>query len=186
MNARVRHKTPVVILLGSNIRPEVYLPRGMHRLRRLLPVQAVSSVWQSSPVGTTQGEDFLNAAVKVWSPWGLDELKTRLRALEAALGRVRTADKFAPRTLDLDIVVWDGRVIDDDVWRYAHAAVPVAEVWPDLRHPQTHEPLALIAQRLQAQTPLEPRHDMPPPFREPSEEPPAISPLDSKIRRSGV
>ncbi len=167
MNAVGPPEVSAILLLGSNIQPARYLPQGVLALRDLLPVQAVSSVWQSPPVGTTQGGPFLNAAVLVRSPWPARALKARLRILEAALGRVRTADKFAPRTLDLDIVVWADQGVDPDLWRYAHVAVPVAELWPHLPHPTTGEPLAAVAQRLRVAASLQPRPDvlLPAPFQ---------------------
>ncbi len=72
---------------------------------------------------------------------------TVLRPLEASLGRVRSADKNAPRTIDLDIVLFDGQVVDPDLFNYAHRAVPVSELLPDLHSPQG-EPLEKVAAKL--------------------------------------
>lgn len=139
---------------GSNIRPAENLPRALRLLAARLPVVALSRVWESPPVGT-QGPNFYNAVVVVAAPFSAARLKTSvLRPLEAALGRARAGDPNAPRTIDLDVLVAGSRVVDADVWRYAHWAVPLAEVAPGLRHPQTGEPLALIARRLAASVPL--------------------------------
>lgn len=136
------------LLLGSNIRPAVHLPQALEHLRRRLTVVACSSVWHTPPVGTA-GPPFYNAAVAVRTALSPQALKRRvLRPIEAALGRVRSADRYAPRTMDIDLVVYAGQVVDPEVWRYAHIAVPLAELLPDLRHPETGETLAQVAARL--------------------------------------
>ncbi len=69
------------------------------------------------------------------------------------MGRVRTADKFAPRPIDLDIAFYGDRVLevagkvipDPDVLRFAHVAAPLADVAGDWIHPQTGQTLAEIA-----------------------------------------
>lgn len=120
------------LLLGSNIRPEQNLPHAAARLREQLTVRAASRVWQSAAVGAS-GPDFLNGAMFVSTPLQAADLRSRvLRPLEAQMGRVRTQDKNAPRTIDVDIVVFDGLVVDPALWRYAHVAIPVAELLPDL------------------------------------------------------
>ncbi len=136
------------LLLGSNIRPEVHLPQALRLLQQRLPVVAVSRVWETPPVGMT-GPAFYNAAVGIRTALPPDTLKAEvLRPIEAQLGRVRPADKWAPRPIDLDLVVYGGQVVDLDLWRYAHVAVPLSELLPNLRHPQTDEPLSVWAARL--------------------------------------
>jgi GTP cyclohydrolase I len=83
-------------------------------------------------------------------------LRTELRTIEARQGRVRGVDRNAPRTLDLDIIYYDDLVQEFDGWRIpdrdalsaAHIAVPVAEVAPDLQHPETGLSTNDIADRL--------------------------------------
>ena len=60
-----------------------------------------------------------------------------LRPLEAELGRLRSEDKYADRTIDLDIVVFDGHPLDRGLWMYAHLAVPMAELLPEIVEPST-------------------------------------------------
>jgi 2-amino-4-hydroxy-6-hydroxymethyldihydropteridine diphosphokinase len=118
------------LVLGSNLEPEYHLCQAVEILGQLFRVEAVSEVWQSSAVGG-RGPDFLNAALILQT--GLNPIALKfdvLRPVEAWLGRVRTADKNAPRTIDIDIVAWDAEILDDNLWRYAHLAVPVAELLP--------------------------------------------------------
>ncbi len=124
------------LLLGSNIEPERNLPRTVDLLRQEMTVLRASSVWQTPPIGTA-GPDFLNMTLLVSTPFEQQALKEKvLRPLEARMGRVRSADKFAPRPIDLDIVVFDGKVVDPDLFTYAHRAVPVSELLPNLRSEQ--------------------------------------------------
>jgi 2-amino-4-hydroxy-6-hydroxymethyldihydropteridine diphosphokinase len=147
----------VCLLLGSNIQPERYLPQAVSLLGEKLRLQAVSSVWETPAVGSA-GPNFLNAAVLASTSLDRESLKTKvLRPLEARLGRVRTEDKYAPRTIDIDPVTWNARPLDDDLWRYAHAAVPVAELLPFAWSAERSETLAQAAQRLIHQTPIRPR-----------------------------
>lgn len=158
--------TTAIVLLGSNIEPEVHLPRGIERLRGRVALGRVSRIYRSPPAGAA-GPAFLNAAVSF--PTELDPVELKhglLRPIEAELGRVRTGDRNAPRTLDLDLVLLGRRVVDDreagvtlpdpDLLRHAYAAVPVAEVAPEgMVHPVTGEPLVDLAARLRAVETLE-------------------------------
>jgi 2-amino-4-hydroxy-6-hydroxymethyldihydropteridine diphosphokinase len=121
------------LLLGSNIQPEHNLPLAIEGLQDHLTILQISRVWETPSVGTA-GPNFLNAAVLARTP--LDQITLKLEILtplEARLGRVRSADKNAPRSIDLDIILFDGRVLDSTLWHFAHRAVPVADVKPDLR-----------------------------------------------------
>ena len=135
----------MVLLLGSNIQPEHNLPRAVAFLNRRFGIQAVSSVWESPAVGS-DGPNFLNAAILLESNLSPQAMKDFvLRPLEASLGRVRSHDKNAPRTIDLDVVIWGNQTWDADIWRHAHAAVPAAELLPDLRQEETGKTLAHVA-----------------------------------------
>jgi 7,8-dihydro-6-hydroxymethylpterin-pyrophosphokinase len=68
--------------------------------------------------------------------------------IEVELGRKRTEDKFAPRTMDIDIVLFDDRSCDDRYWEQAFVVIPLAEIYPTYKNPLTHESLAETATRL--------------------------------------
>lgn len=159
----------VYLLLGSNLRPRIYFPRAWGRLQVLFPIVGVSQVWETPPVGT-DGPWFYNAAVGILTARPPENLRAEvLRPLEHSLGRVRTADKYAPRTIDLDIVLWGDKVLDPDLWRWAYIAVPLSELLPDLRHPATGETLKQVAARLRSSTPMRlvALPGWPRPFRDP-------------------
>ena len=152
-------KHQVCILLGSNIEPMVNIPMAVQLLAEKLTVLGASSVWESESVEFGY-PDYLNLAVLVSGSLGLDELKNQvLHPLESRMGRVRTEDKNAARTIDLDIILCDGMVIDDTLWQHAHRAVPVAELFPGLLSP-AGESLRQVAEQLARSTPIMLRNDV--------------------------
>lgn len=119
------------LMLGSNIRPEENLQQALYLLREQVSIQKISSVWKTPAVGSP-GPDFLNAAILVQTDLGARELKDSvLRPLETKLGRVRVEDKNAPRTIDLDIIIFDDVLLDDALWHQAYLAVPISELLPE-------------------------------------------------------
>lgn len=125
-----------VVAVGSNIDPEANILRGLRLLSMRLAVTVVSTWYVSGAVGEDgrprPDPDFVNGAVAVETSLRRHDLVGVLRQVEAACGRRRTADRFAPRTLDLDLVVLRGRPVEADWMDRAHVAVPVAEVAQDL------------------------------------------------------
>ena len=170
------NKQPVLITLGSNIAPEQNLRRAVRMLKQnyRLEWRAVSPVYESAPVDAAGGIAtdqplFLNAAALVetdfYQPYRFKfEV---LRFLERCLGRVRTADKFTPRPIDLDLALFGEQVLDQpglcvpdpDILTRAHVALPLADLAPDLVHPITGQTLAEIAAPLRANTTLKLRPD---------------------------
>jgi 2-amino-4-hydroxy-6-hydroxymethyldihydropteridine diphosphokinase len=140
--------------LGSNIEPAKNLGRALDLLARHVIIEEVAHTWETPPVGS-RGPNFLNTAALVRTQLPPSLLKSLvLRRIERELGRVRTANKNAPRTIDLDILVYEGQVIDPKVWSYAFIAIPLAELLPDLPNEETGESLEQAAKRLAGITPL--------------------------------
>lgn len=138
----------VIIGLGSNISPEQNLPKALSILKRSISIVQISSAWRTQAVGSP-GPDFLNAAVLATTPLSITQLRTQiLRPIENSLGRIRTKDPNAPRTIDLDVLIFDDELIDPDLWDYAHMSVPVAELIPDYTNPVTGESLVSLSERL--------------------------------------
>jgi 2-amino-4-hydroxy-6-hydroxymethyldihydropteridine diphosphokinase len=114
-------------------------------------------VYESRPVGTEGQPNFLNAAVLVETSLQPAALKAQvIDLIEERLGRVRTADKNAARTIDLDISLFNDEVLelgrrripDPEIVLYPHIARPLADLAPDYVHPETGAPLGEIAQGL--------------------------------------
>lgn len=134
------------LTLGSNVEPGTYLPLAVRELDALLGVEAVSHAYEAVPVGAPGTPVFLNAAVRIRTALAPGRLKREvIRPLEARLGRVRTGDPNAPRTIDIDIALVEDLVIvdpeagltlpDPEIPSRAHLALPLAELAPDLRPP---------------------------------------------------
>jgi 2-amino-4-hydroxy-6-hydroxymethyldihydropteridine diphosphokinase len=149
----------VSLLLGSNILPERNLPLAIDQLQSKLTILRISSVWESPAVGSP-GPSYLNAALLGQTPLTPEELKLQILApLEVKMGRVRSADKNAPRPIDLDIILFDGQILDPTLWRFAHRAVPMAEIQPDIRS-EAGETLKLAAAKLMLEGPIRLRLDV--------------------------
>ena len=152
----------IVIALGSNIDKERNMPAAVALLRQRVNVVGVSPVYETVPIGLRDQPNFFNAAVLVETVKDAATLKDEvLEWLETRLHRERQADKNAPRTIDADIVLFNEAVLDyaasdgrlrhlpdPDLLHFAHIAVPVADLLPHARHPETGEPLRAIADRL--------------------------------------
>jgi len=76
---------------------------------------AVSTIYRTNPEGRLDQPDFYNCVVEIKTEKTPEALKYQvLRRIEAALGRQRTSDKFAPRKIDLDLILYDNLVLDTD------------------------------------------------------------------------
>lgn len=146
--------------IGSNIEPEFHLPKAIEMLRDFGEVKAVSSAWESQAFGS-DGPNFLNACVLFITDLRPYDLKEQvIRPIEAKLVRVRNTDKNAPRTIDLDIVLFDKKPLNVDYWEYAFVVVPLAELIPDYPHPVSGEKLSRVSGQLQSQTWIVKREDV--------------------------
>jgi 2-amino-4-hydroxy-6-hydroxymethyldihydropteridine diphosphokinase len=160
---------PAFVTLGANIDPEHNLRWAAGLLNDQAGVFRTSAIYRSTPLGP-DGEPldqppYLNAAVLIHvredvSP---DVFKFRvLRAIEASMGRERSADKYAARSIDLDLALFGDRIIDDpphnitlpdpEILTRAHVALPLADLAPAFIHPITGKTLEAIAARF-ADTP---------------------------------
>jgi len=155
----------IFLLLGSNIDKEVNLPAAVAMLRRMCQVLDLSSVYETIPMGLKDQPNFFNMAVLIETDF--DPCQTKLniiQPIEIELQRNRQADKNARRTIDLDIVLYNDDVFDyvpdnglihhlpdPDILRFAHVAVPIAELAPDKLHPETGQALSKIAADLMAE-----------------------------------
>ncbi len=159
---------PAFVSLGSNIEPERNLLLAVARLAEIGRLQAVSAVYQTPAIGPRPAPDFLNAAVLIGTNLPPEEIRLRLRRIESDLGRVRSNDRYAPRTIDLDLCLLGNRVVetpelrvpDPDILTRPYLAVTLAELAPDFVHPETDETLAAIAERLRTGANLIARPDV--------------------------
>lgn len=159
----------ILLTLGSNIDPERHIVAALEALDELLGIEGASPIYEADPVGNPGMPRFLNAAVRITTDLSPGELKFEvIRPLERRLGRVRTADPNAPRTIDIDIAAVQGLVVDQDDLRLpdpeistrAHLAVPLADVAPEFRHPDLGITLGEIAAPFRHESGLAKRDDV--------------------------
>ena len=126
MNDPTRHQC--IISVGSNIDPE----SNVRRARELLATEAEligeSALIWTAPVGFQEQPDFLNGAFLIATTFDRAEFKDYLRSVEDRLGRIRGPIKSGPRTIDLDIISWDGEIVHDDYYSHEYVSTPVNEL----------------------------------------------------------
>lgn len=131
--------------LGANLgEPEAQVRRAIAALRGLPRTRlvATSSLYRSAPVGVGEQPDFINAVAKVETTLSARELLDELLAMEARFGRERPSPG-APRTLDLDLLLYGDQVIAEPGLAVPHPRMherafvlaPLAEVAPDTTIP---------------------------------------------------
>ena len=135
----------VYLGLGSNIGDRAqYLVRacGLLNQHPAVAVQAVSSLYETDPVGFTAQDAFLNAVVRVHAALRPESLLTVTQAVESRLGR-EPAIRWAPRVIDVDILLYDALQVRRPFLNIPHQAlcerlfvlVPLSELDPALRLP---------------------------------------------------
>lgn len=138
---------PAYIALGSNLdNPAVQLDNAQELMRHIPSTHLVhvSSYYQSTPVGFLDQPDFINAVAKIHTALTVYELLECLQHIELKQGRTRTIEKNRARTLDLDILLFGERIIEDDTLSIPHprmlerafVLLPLYEIAPALHFPQ--------------------------------------------------
>ncbi|MGC9355059.1 MAG: 2-amino-4-hydroxy-6-hydroxymethyldihydropteridine diphosphokinase [Mariniphaga sp.] len=105
-----------VIGIGSNINSKENISKMLEVLGKEVEILKVSSLLKTKPIGIENQPDFTNGAVKIQTGLNIRKLNHLLKSIEDRLGRDRSAPKFGPRTIDLDIVVWNGKIVDEDYY----------------------------------------------------------------------
>ena len=147
----------VILSLGSNLGDRVrYLERALEQLRRELKIERVSSIYETRPVGETDQPWFLNLVLYAFTQMDPSTLLWYIQAIEAALGRQRSGERFAPRTLDIDIVAFEDRVVEESDLEIPHPRLaerafvlqPLAEIAPEWLHPVLNQTAAELLREL--------------------------------------
>ncbi len=141
----------VWLSLGSNVDRERAIRGAVAALRRRFGTLILSPVYESAAVGF-EGESFYNLVVGLDTEQSVAELCGELLALETSLGRVRGPEKFGPRTLDADLLLYGDWVIREgscrlpreEILRYAFVLRPLADVAGDQCHPVLGRPFRTL------------------------------------------
>lgn len=132
----------VFVAAGSNVEPERHLAIAAAELRRTFPGTRFSPCYRNAAVGFT-GADFLNLVAEFATDRPLDAVVAELQRIEGLCGRPRTAPKWAPRTMDLDLLLYGDLVSATpgltlprpDLLVRPYMLGPLADLAPELRHP---------------------------------------------------
>jgi 2-amino-4-hydroxy-6-hydroxymethyldihydropteridine diphosphokinase len=133
----------VYLSFGSNIGDRAAnLCDAISRLETLGRVLAISSYYETEPVGVTDQPWFLNCAVEFETNQAPQQLMRSLLQIEREMGR-RRVQKKGPRSIDIDILLFDDEVVDRDDLTIPHPAMqdrrfvlePLAEIAPQAKHP---------------------------------------------------
>ncbi len=136
--------TEVFVSVGSNVEPRRNIRRALAELRRRFGATNASGVYQSAAQGF-DGDDFLNLAVAFSTENDLFDIISQLREIEDLCGRERGGERFAPRPMDLDLLLFGDLVIESgklclpraEILEYAFVLGPMAEIAGDRLHPLT-------------------------------------------------
>jgi 2-amino-4-hydroxy-6-hydroxymethyldihydropteridine diphosphokinase len=134
----------VYLSLGSNVERDKHIRQAVSGLRKNFAPLIVSPVYECPAVGFV-GEDFYNLVVGFDSDKSVGDIVAILHQLEDQNGRIRGADKFAARTLDIDLLTYgdvrgvvDGVTLPrDEILKYAFVLKPLTDIAPEEHHPET-------------------------------------------------
>ena len=154
----------VLVAAGSTVEPIANLRRALGLLRGHFPGLRVSTAYANAAVGF-EGDDFVNLVVRFGTDLSVPQVLARLHEAEAACGRARHAPKWAPRAMDLDVLLYGNRVCAEpgltlprpDLLRRPYMLGPAAEVAPEVMHPTARRTLAELWREMQLR---EPAHEL--------------------------
>ncbi|CAK9885987.1 MAG: 2-amino-4-hydroxy-6-hydroxymethyldihydropteridinepyrophosphokinase [Candidatus Erwinia impunctatus] len=147
----------VYLALGSNLaEPRQQINAALSALRQLPESQltAVSSFYRTPPYGPAGQPDYLNAVVSLDTRLSPETLLDATQHIEQQQGRIRCGERWGPRTLDIDILLFDNRVLNTprltvphyDMHNRAFMLVPLLEIAPDCTLPDGTAISTLLSQ----------------------------------------
>jgi len=135
----------VFLGLGTNMGKRAEnLSKAVHSIETEIgSVLKTSTVYETEPWGFHSEEQFLNMVVKVKTELSPAELLTSILSIEASLGRKRGRKQYVSRVIDIDILLYDDKIIDEKNLKIPHPLLherrfvlePLCELEPDLIHP---------------------------------------------------
>jgi 2-amino-4-hydroxy-6-hydroxymethyldihydropteridine diphosphokinase len=143
--------------VGSNIESELNITDALARLSKYVDITGISSFYKTAPLLRENQDDYLNGVWQINTSMPPRELKFGvLRTIEKELHRNRESDKYAPRTIDLDLLLYGYMVIqedditipDPDICKRSFIAFPLSELNPHLVMPDTKKPIIDILNAL--------------------------------------
>ncbi len=141
------------ISVGANINPERNIIRALTRLDESLPIMAVSNFYRTKAIDRPEQPDYLNGVIAVTYGGALRALKfNQLRKIETALGRERSRDTYAPRPIDLDIILCGDLIVrepgliipDPDIRQRPFLVAALLDIDPSIQLPDGRNALSAI------------------------------------------
>jgi len=123
----------VVIGIGSNIQPEIMIEKSLILISNYFTIIKKTEFIKTKPIGFINQNDFLNGTILLKTNLTYEEIKKILKLIEKKLDRKRTKNKNGPRTIDLDIVIYND-MIDDDFYEKDFLKKQCIELLPDLKY----------------------------------------------------
>jgi len=123
-----------IIGLGSNIDPKKNISQARQLIADHYKMLKESSFVQTKPVGYVDQDDFINGSIYIETQLNYDQLKANLKIFENQLGRTGSPIKNGPRTIDLDIIIWNEKVKDKDFYERDFLRESVLELIPHLSY----------------------------------------------------
>jgi 2-amino-4-hydroxy-6-hydroxymethyldihydropteridine diphosphokinase len=142
-----------IILLGTNLGDkERNLAAAREAMGRFSTILGKSRLYESPPWGYESTNSYLNLVLLVETALGPEELLLRLLDTETAMGRIREEEGYTDRTIDLDILDYDGRVWESELLVLPHprlhlrrfTLMPMGDVVPHWSHPTLEKSLATL------------------------------------------
>ncbi len=148
--------TRAFLSLGSNIEPEKNILEAVKLLAKHVKILKTSTVYLTKPLGRKSDPSFYNCVIKIETDIEPLKLKTDiLRVIEKKLGRKRSTDKYVPRTIDIDIILYGNAVYstddvvipDPNITERPFLAIPLCEIEPDLTLPGLNVSISEVASK---------------------------------------
>jgi 2-amino-4-hydroxy-6-hydroxymethyldihydropteridine diphosphokinase len=150
----------VYVAVGGNVEPLRYVDRALSLLERAFGAIDISPAYRNAAVGFA-GEDFVNLVVRLAAHEPVERVRAALQAIESACDRPRDAPKWAPRTMDLDILLYGDAVRSEpgltlprpDLVRRPYMLKPMADLAPMLVHPTAGKTMRQLWEALEKAEP---------------------------------
>ncbi len=138
--------TRVYVSVGSNQKAHYHIPKALEAIASLFSPVEISPVYESVAVGF-DGDNFLNLVVGFDTELSLTVLNSKLGEIEKSCGRVRGKQRFRPRTMDLDLLLYGDLICHDDEWDIPRQEIisnafvlkPLSDLAPNDIHPELHQ-----------------------------------------------
>jgi len=138
--------TALVALGGNQGDVEATFVAARDALNRLPETRVIASslLYQTQPLGPQDQPDYLNAVVALETKYGATPLLEAMHKIEHEYGRVRTGDRWGPRTLDLDLLTYSGVLSETEALTLPHPEMqnrqfvlrPLCDIAPNWQHPR--------------------------------------------------